>query len=820
MAMRRQQESFRHKRQHPSLQRPQRPGQEKTRFALNREHRKHQLVDRPYHVNLPYVHEPLLQQDAVIVQRYRSVLPKLEFLVLGNLSLLEQTVEVLPLSVDMEGQYQSCQWARTAEEVTLEGKIKTEQACEVDEFEYGPAEIWSQTPNATVLPHRTRNRSATRGPSPHVAHSRDASRRSSAAFPNDFSFPPKIPINKTPSPDPALSPQPSAVSRADAPQFRRPSPRPPEGSQGAQSNNIPPVSRILSGTSMNGTPRTSTEIYSMSNHSDETLASDYPSRPAHGRSFSRPMNIRRISHFTPTNHQRLPETIMMGYVQIMGSFTVDGALVNQAPFEEVKRKGVVGGQGGGGVVGVERAKKDNGLFGSFGWGNIGESLGGLLGGGEMSSIKEMRGIANMKAIPLLSTPQSILFVDLSLAPGESKSYSYSFTLPRGLPPSFKGRAMKVSYHLAIGTQRAATGSQKQQVKQVEVPFRVFGGVNSRGEILGHDLMSPYIILRDQARTQSIASPSLLNGTSSSTVLKSPSASSRDSSLDDFHTYVNSLLTKPRTPSSTGLLSPTHTLTPRRSSTFSQSERLTAKEAIDFAILRSHTASTSATTTASTSPTPQSRTRFDISRNGLRVGIITLARAAYRTGETVTLTLDFAPSSSSSSSSASASNSASTSATTIAIPTYAVAVQLESAEKVDPAIALRSASSIARVTRRVHAQASASALYARRVAFQLTVPLGATPEFVTSGVSLEWGVKVEFVVPRQGAGGGGSASGVEEMAGGGGEELLEEVGRDERGRVLGAVERLPCESFEVMVPIRVYGAVAAGSEGERTEDLLV
>ncbi|KAL9062865.1 MAG: hypothetical protein Q9157_008576, partial [Trypethelium eluteriae] len=371
-------------------------------------------------------------------------------------------------------------------------------------------QIITEAPNATVLPHRTRNRSATRGPSPHVSHSRDASRRSSAAFPNDFAFPPKPPINKTPSPDPILSPQPSSMSRADAPQFRRHSPRPPEGAQGAQNNNIPPMSRILSGTSMNGTPRTSTEIYSMSNHSDETLASDYPSRPAHGRSFSRPMNIRRISHFTPTNHQRLPETIMMGYVQIMGLFTVDGALVNQAPFEEVKRKGVVGGQGGGGVVGVERAKKDNGLFGSFGWGNIGESLGGLLGGAEMSSIKEMRGIANMKAIPLLSTPQSILFVDLSLGPGESKSYRYSFTLPRGLPPSFKGRAMKVSYHLAIGTQRAATPSQKQQVKQIEVPFRVFGGVNSRGEILGHDLMSPYIILRDQARTQSIASPSLQN----------------------------------------------------------------------------------------------------------------------------------------------------------------------------------------------------------------------------------------------------------------------------------------------------------------------
>lgn len=169
---------------------------------------------------------------------------------------------------------------------------------------------------------------------------------------------------------------------------------------------------------------------------------------------------------------------MMGYAQIMGSFTVDGSLVNQAPFEEVKRKGIVGGHGGGGVVGVERSKRESGLLGAFGWGNFGESLSGILGGGELSSIKEMRGMANAKSVPLLSTPQSILFVDLKLAPGESRSYSYSFKLPRGLPPSHKGRAIKLEYHLTIGTQRPGIGKEGQQVKSVDVPFRVLGSVTS------------------------------------------------------------------------------------------------------------------------------------------------------------------------------------------------------------------------------------------------------------------------------------------------------------------------------------------------------
>ena len=38
-----------------------------------------------------------------------------------------------------------------------------------------------------------------------------------------------------------------------------------------------------------------------------------------------------------------PETLMMGHAQTTGHFTLDGSLVNAAPFEDVKRKGVQGG---------------------------------------------------------------------------------------------------------------------------------------------------------------------------------------------------------------------------------------------------------------------------------------------------------------------------------------------------------------------------------------------------------------------------------------------------------------------------------------------
>ena len=520
----------------------------------------------------------------------------------------------------------------------------------------------------------------------------------------------------------------------------------------------PSTARILSPASMAGTPRSSGEFYSLSNNSTETLASEYVPQP--GRISSTYGHTRHPSNLSSLPHHRYPETLMMGYAQIYGSFTLDGSLISQAPFEEVKRKGAVGEQGGG-VIGIEQNKRDSGLLGGFGWGNLGESLGGLLGGGELSSIKEMRGIARSRMIPLLSTPQSILFVDLRLSPGESKTYKYSFKLPRGLPPSHRGKAIKISYRLVIGTQRPG-GAREQKVKSVEVPFRVMGSVNSHGELLGHDLMSPYIILRDQARVKTIESTTF---ESSQETLTRGISKPNDSTPNDFLSYVDDLLTKPRSSSANGLLSPTEAFRLRRQSSIE--EPTTAKEAIDMAILQSNTAT----------ETQHSANRFEIARSGRRVAVVMLARPAYRLGETITAAVDF---------------------TNAEIPCYAIHAALESSEKVDNAIALRSEASILRVTRKTYVSHSESTLFARRVVFSPTIPVSATPEFITSGVSLGWRIRIEFVTPPLANG--------EVYA-----ELLEELASDDRGFTLAAAEAIDCESFEVAVPLRVYGALPGNVE---------
>lgn len=529
---------------------------------------------------------------------------------------------------------------------------------------------------------------------------------------------------------------------------------------------------------------------------------------------------------------------MMGYAQTMGSFILDASLVNQNPFDQVKRKAVLGGHGGGGVVGVEpRSKRESGFFASIGWGSVGESLGDLLGGGEMSSIKEMRNVASTKTIPLLSTPQSILFVNLRLAPGESKSFTYRFQLPRGLPPSHKGRAIKVNYHLKIAVQRSGSLGAQQNVSHIEIPFRVLGSVNSmslsfpgpgrvsltlcldRGESLGHDLMSPYILLHDRAQTAAVPTPermSVILPDFPSMQVSKKAANSSPPALDDFLGYADRLMSNV---SAGAQLSSPMEERPRRRSSSEDTSPNNVKEAVDLAILRSNL-------TLDSDQPSQSTNRFTIARAGQTVAVLSIVRPAYRLGETVSGVVDFT-----------APPAVNGSKSLLAV--YSMNITLETVERIDPSLALRSVSSIQRATRKTYAHASESVLFARKTYFRLEIPTTATPTFETTGVHLSWRLRVEFVTARtskvqqtMAARGLGISATDDDDAGSDEqlhegtsspdltEELLEEVSRDERGLVLIAKERLMAETFEVAVPIRVFGVAGLGFDSGLADALEV
>jgi hypothetical protein len=153
-------------------------------------------------------------------------------------------------------------------------------------------------------------------------------------------------------------------------------------------------SRVIAAHSIEGeTPRCSGEFYSMSNSTTETLLSDY-----HHPKMLIPRTPKLSSHsrrHSLLSMESRAETLMMGYAQIYGSFILDGSLVQTSIFDEVKRKGVVGTQNGGGVVGIDTNKSESGFLSGLGWGG----LTGLLGGNNMSTLAEMKSIASKSSIP-------------------------------------------------------------------------------------------------------------------------------------------------------------------------------------------------------------------------------------------------------------------------------------------------------------------------------------------------------------------------------------------------------------------------------------
>ena len=283
-------------------------------------------------------------------------------------------------------------------------------------------------------------------------------------------------------------------------------------------------------------------------------------------------------------------------------------------------------------------------------------------------------------------------------------------------------------------------------------------------------MSPYVMLRndasistghkdEQAQARSMAA---LHGKS-------------DPSMQEFLSYVVNILDKPRQGSSLGLLSPTESS--NKSLAAAEEEAGSVKNAIDLAILQSN----------SITPSKRSPNRFEITKSGRRIAVIVLARPSYRLGETITVAVDFQEAE---------------------VSCHSLNATLETSEIVDPAIALRSKGSIHRVTRRVHASQSESTIFATRVVFSPIVPSNATPDFITSGVKLEWRLRFGFVTSQTKD---DTAELHDDL-----DNLLEEVARDGRGSVRAAVRGLPCDTFDVTVPLRIYGAIAGFEDSSKIE----
>ncbi|KAK9709849.1 Golgi membrane exchange factor (Ric1p-Rgp1p) subunit, variant 2 [Basidiobolus ranarum] len=203
--------------------------------------------------------------------------------------------------------------------------------------------------------------------------------------------------------------------------------------------------------------------------------------------FSTPINLKSASMTRSSSSPCASfktEYLMWGFAQVVGHFVINGSIIKFDEFESLKSKTMYrsangigsGGSVGGGIIGVPTT------------------------GGTTSSVAELQK-GDSKMLPVLSTPPSILFCDLELAPGESKSYTFEFTLPSILPPSHRGKAIRVSYNLLLGAQR---GGHHTRAQIVQMPFRVFSKLNAQGLPNPYDLMNPTIINKDEATVECIS----------------------------------------------------------------------------------------------------------------------------------------------------------------------------------------------------------------------------------------------------------------------------------------------------------------------------
>ncbi|KAF9148050.1 hypothetical protein BG015_010241 [Linnemannia schmuckeri] len=366
------------------------------------------------------------------------------------------------------------------------------------------------------------------------------------------------------------------------------------------------------------------------------------------------------------------EALLWGSVQVVGQFMVDGSFIRQQGFESLKSKTM--------------------------YRPTGSAGGGAIGGGTLGTVtsSDWRDRANANRLfPVFSTPPSILFVDLNLAPGESCSYTYQIELPSNLPPSHRGKTIRFAYNLVLGVQR---GSVHTPAKSVQLPFRLYNNISELGTRPVYDMMSPVIWHKDTAISHLVG-----QGRQTEKPVTNPKLARKQ-----FEDYVEELLQsiKPASEESSSLN--TRELTRRESDAYKDEDTIHAQTCLEKVALLSRSSSSAS---------------YDICKNNVPVAKLSLIKTRFKLGETVHGVISFA---------------------SREIPTYQISVTLETVEAIEPNFACRSAAQTAKLTKRVHAELHESCIDTMRTSFSLCIPPTATPEFKTSTLTLKWYLRVEFI----------------------------------------------------------------------------
>lgn len=413
------------------------------------------------------------------------------------------------------------------------------------------------------------------------------------------------------------------------------------------------------------------------------------------------------------------QSLLMGYVQTQGYFVVDEDIIEKEQFSHVRTQGVVVGPNGG--IGY-KSQNNSGLLQG-----LASGLGSLLqirdGDGNSSSeglsrrlsfgrnsARPSLGRSNSRlvnnnskndAIPIFSTPQSLLFVDLKLAPGESKSFTYSLQLPKELPPSCRAKSIRIHYNLVIGIQKLDSRGRPQP-RTTLVPFRVFPYVDVDGSQFEHNLLAPIVLQKDEATVAQISSDKRF---SLEKVFKRSEPTKVESSEEEkkMEDFIKDLLDGKQQ-----LLTQEQDSLESKFNSFSQDN-------IEYLCRFQDTISGG----------KPLRTRFDIGRSRKRIATVILSKPIYRVGENIVLIVDYSQA---------------------ALKCFHITASLETEESISKELLKKTSmqDEIFEITRRVYSQSTMSSYSLNRSTFEFTIPATATPQFSTSSITLKWTLKLDFI----------------------------------------------------------------------------
>ncbi|KIY67296.1 Rgp1-domain-containing protein [Cylindrobasidium torrendii FP15055 ss-10] len=217
-------------------------------------------------------------------------------------------------------------------------------------------------------------------------------------------------------------------------------------------------------------------------------------------------------------------------------------------------------------------------------------------------------------LPTVQIPPVMLGVDLVLMPGESRTYQYSVPLPSNLPPTFKGRVLQFSYEIIVGTCRAGTNNANSISRVMKVPVRIYNNVVVGRPPSPYDLMWPAKARKEPPIAGTIVEESRLKTKSKS----------MPGTLDEVKSYAQRLVSSLPDPTTNGVrikvpaeMVEWRRRRPSHGEDGGERDGLEGcREAVEV-LTRNH-----------------KKASYDVTKDGVKVAVLTFTKSAYRLGETV------------------------------------------------------------------------------------------------------------------------------------------------------------------------------------------